>query len=289
MVYFDDNGRTVKPGKAPAGKWSLPLPPKTPTGAQPPVLKGTVADGTLTVEAIIPSQQGYLGFESGATKIRARVRVVSEPPYSQNFDKLPPGAVPGGWVNAQGKYFAKKMTDGNVVLSKVNNNSRPPVARANSYFTPPESKNYTIQADVWGSLTREKMPDIGLVNSRYSVILAGITDPTTGKRSVRLGSWENRPRIRHGVPFDWKANTWYTVKFMVEQKEKTALLKAKVWEKGSPEPEEWTVTFEDPKPNRTGAAAIYGYVSNIAPQDDGTILPGCEIYFDNVSVTPNKK
>jgi len=34
--------------EAPA-QWSLPLPPKTPTGAQPPALKGEIKDGVLTV------------------------------------------------------------------------------------------------------------------------------------------------------------------------------------------------------------------------------------------------
>jgi hypothetical protein len=127
------------------------------------------------------------------------------------------------------------------------------------------------------------------VNSRYTVILDGKTDPDSGKREIRIVSWEAKPRINVGADFDWQPNTWYTVKFTVEQKEKSALLRAKVWEKGKPEPQQWTVEFEDPMPNRHGAAALYGYVSNVAPQDDGSVLPGSEIYYDNVSVTPNKK
>ena len=128
VVYFDTNGREVQDNRpSPPEKWSLPLPPKTPTGAQPPALQGKIDGGMLTVAAM-PSQQGYVEFDSGGMKARARVRVISSPPYSQNFDKLPPGAVPGGWINCGGKFFAKKMPDGNIVLSKVNNNSRPPVA-----------------------------------------------------------------------------------------------------------------------------------------------------------------
>ena len=48
-------------------------------------------------------------------------------------------------------------------------------------------------------------------------------------------------------------------------------------------------TFARRLPNRNGAASLYGYVSNVAPQDDGSVLPGSELYYDNVSVTPNKK
>src|SRR5262249_54899307 len=157
-----------------------------------------------------------------------------------------------------------------------------------AYFTPPDSSDYTIQADLMGGQQRGKMSDIGLCNSRYTVILDGKTDPTSGKREIRVVSWEARPRINVGAEFNWEPNTWYTVKFTVEQKEKTALLRAKVWKRGDAEPDKWTVEFEDPMPNRNGAAALYGYVSNVAPQEDGSVLPGSELYYDNVSVTPNK-
>ena len=63
------------------------------------------------------------------------------------------------------------------------------------------------------------MPDPGLVNSRYTLLLDGKTDPGTGKREVRIVSWEARPRINAVAEFEWKPNTWYTAKFMVEQKE----------------------------------------------------------------------
>ena len=32
-----------------------------------------------------------------------------------------------------------------------------------------------------------------------------------------------------------------------------AQVKGKVWAKGEPEPEEWTITVEDPLPNREGS------------------------------------
>ena len=69
----------------------------------------------------------------------------------------------------------------------------------------------------------------------------------------------------------------------VEQADQTAIIRGKVWEKGQPEPADWTATFEDPSPNREGAAALYGYISNI-PNDTE---PGSDIYYDNVRITPN--
>jgi hypothetical protein len=286
VVFYDANGRTVP---APAGKasWRLPMPPKTPTGAQPPALQGTVDEqGTLTVGPQ-PSQQGYVEYQLGPYTARARVRVAPQIPYQQDFEKVPENAVPAGWVNTAGKFFVKKLADGNQVLAKVNTDSRPPIARANAYITQPDVSNYTIEADVLGTLVRDKMPDIGLVNCRYTLILDGKTDPELRQRTLRITSWEARPRINHSIAFDWEPNTWYSVKLTVRQHAEKAVIRAKVWKKGTPEPRSWTISFEDPNPNRQGAAALYGYVSNIAPQADGPPLPGSEIYFDNVRITPN--
>jgi outer membrane protein assembly factor BamB len=289
VVYFDENGREVKDNRpTPKATWTLPQPP-IPKGAKtaPPALQGKLEDGTLTL-ATIPSQQGYVEFECGP-KARARVRVVPQIAYKHDFDKITPGGVPGGWVNTAGKYFVKKLDDGSVVLAKVNDNSRPPIARANAYITGSEATDYTIQADVYASLARNKLPDLGLINCRYLLTLDGKIDPATGKLSVRLISWEARPRVDKGISFDWKADTWYTMKFTVEPTEKGATLRGKVWPKSEKEPENWTIEFNDPYPNRAGAAALYGYVPNVTPLAGGGVQPGSDIYYDNVSVTPNKK
>src|SRR5206468_6948449 len=100
VVYFDANGREVMDNRpAPPAKWTLPTPPP-PKGATtgPPPLQGTIDGGTLTL-AGLPSQQGYVEFECGP-KARARARVAAQIPYKQDFDKLPDGAVAGGWLNA---------------------------------------------------------------------------------------------------------------------------------------------------------------------------------------------
>lgn len=283
VVYVDANGREVKDNRpSPPAKWTLPTPP-VPKGATagPPPLQGTIENGLLTL-APLPGQQGYVDFQCGPSA-RARVRVVPQLPYSQNFDKIPVGGAPGGWVNTGGKFLVKHLPTGEIVLSKLNTDSRPPLARANGYITGPDAANYTIQADLMGTLVRSKLPDMGLVNSRYSLVFDGKHDED-GKRTLRLITWEARPRINVGVDFDWQPGTWYTAKFTVEQKDKTSVLRGKVWKKGDKEPEKWTIEFEDPNPNRNGAAALYGYVYNV-----GVGEPGSDIYYDNVTVTPNAK
>jgi len=286
VVYVDANGREVKDSRADTkGTWAIATPAKTPTGAQPPPLAGKLTDtGELTLGPL-PAQQGYIEFESGEFKApRARVRVAPSISWKQDFEKAPPGSSPAGWVNANGKFTVEKLADGNLVLSKNNTDPRPPLAKANAFITMPNSANYTIQADLMGTEVRGGLADFGLINSRYSFVLDGKTDPESKKRQVRLISWEARPRITKVLDFDWQPTVWYTAKLAIEHKEKTAVVRAKVWEKGKPEPAEWTVELEDPSPNREGSAGLYGYVTN-----SSATAPGSNCYYDNIVITPDAK
>ena len=299
FVVMDANGRVVKFARPINWIWSLPSsPPPKPADPKAPALKGPPplqgkfeheTRGPLTLGPL-STQQGYVGVSAPQNPeilARARVRVAGGLNYKQDFTNVPVGAAPGGWLNVQSKFTIVDL-EGNKVLSKVNTDPRPPFARANGYITSSNAANYTIQADLQGTEVRDRIPDMGLVNSRYTLILDGKTNaelkPPT--RELRIVSWEARPRINVAVGLDWKPGVWYTAKFAVEQKEKTALIRGKVWKVGEPEPEKWSIEFEDSSPNREGAAALYGYVSDpqITPEK-----PGSAIYYDNVILTPNKK
>jgi outer membrane protein assembly factor BamB len=290
---FDENGREVKGSLPdPKAEWSIVLPDKTPTGAQPPPLAGKLDPNSNSSQGSValapnPSQQGYVEVKIGPLTARGRVRVAPQIPFKTDFEKAPPGSSPAGWVNTNGKFLVKKVGD-NMVLSKVNDNARPPVAKAIAYITQPNASNYTIQADVRGGTVREKLPDAGLVNCRYTLLLDGKPDPKLG-RTLRITSWEGHSRVNATVPFDWQPDTWYTMKFVVEPMEKTALARGKVWKTGEKEPDAWTISFEDPFPNVSGSAGLYGFIPNVQDSPGGKVDPGSELYFDNLSITPNAK
>ncbi len=251
---FNSNG--VPLAAKPAGKWEIVLPPKAPNGRQPPKLAGQiVADGNrakLTVSKTMSGQQGYVEFVSNGVTGRARVRVAPSIPYQQDFERGPVGATPGGWINTMGK-FSVVEKDGGKALRKTATSSRPPLARANGYIGLPSMKNYTIQADLNSQGIRDGLCDMGLQNSRYRCFLEGKRDPDDNKRRLRISSYECVQRVNKAVVFDWKPDTWYTLKVQVEQTPNSAIVRGKVWERDQPEPKEWTVEFEDPNPNREGA------------------------------------
>ncbi len=273
---FNDKGQFLKEVKKAA--WSLPKPP-LPTGAKvgPPPLNGEVSDGALTVSPKVPAQFGLVLARVGDLKSEARVRVAPVLPYKQDFSKVPVGAPPAGWVNAGGKFVVVEYNGGKA-LKKTNTNPNPLVARARTYIGMPTLKDYTIQAEVMGTRRNDSLPDMGVVAQRYTLLLDG------NKQLLRLTSWSALPRIDQQVAFPWKPDAWYHLKLTVEVKNGQGLVRGKVWPRGEKEPTAWTIEVTDPVPNREGSPALYGYSTGILDN-----APGSEVFYQNVSVTPNKE
>jgi outer membrane protein assembly factor BamB len=287
---FDADGNFIDEVKAEA--WSLPTPPLPPGAKQPPpALDGTIKDGVLTVSPKKTSQQGYVIAKVGKLIGKARVRVAPTLPYTQDFNMIPDGAVPGGWVNTQGKFKVVTLKDGEKVLAKVNNIGSPLIYRGNAYVGTPEMHDYTIECDVMGTAVladvevggknekRTTLPDMGVVANRYTLYLSG------NIQKLRLNAWSALPRVDRTIDFSWKPNTWYRLKLTAAVRDGKGLIRGKCWERGKTEPTEWTVELTDDYPNTEGAPALYGYAQGI-PEDGGA---GTEVYYDNVRITPNKK
>ncbi|MCS7166869.1 MAG: PQQ-binding-like beta-propeller repeat protein [Gemmatales bacterium] len=290
------NARGQVLGEITPQSWTLPAPEitaKTPEGKpapSPPPLRGTLADGVFTADPQVPAQHGYVQAHWRHLSARARVRVAPRIPLVQTFDTLPEGAVPGGWVNVAGKFVvtADPTNPQNKVLKKLANNPNPMLARALAFITTPQARDYTIEADLMATERRRNLPDMGVVNCRYSLTLDG------NKQRLLLRTWEaRRPedappdaipgRINAKVDYPWRAGIWYRFKLRVQVVDGKGLLQGKVWPRDQPEPAEWTITAEDPIPNTEGAAALYAYATGITANS-----PGAEAFFDNVRIYPNR-
>lgn len=249
---FDAQGRALAVETVPQAEWSLQG------------LAGKLENGGFTADAGKP-QAGKVAVKAGALEGTARVRVIPPLPWSYDFEAVEVGKTPPWWIAAGNKFPVKEM-DGGKVLSK------PPVAvgldRSDVFLGPDELSNYTIQADLRGAVQGRKRPDLGLINSGYHMDLMG------NHQKIQLRGWPSDLRLEKSVPFPWEPDVWYTMKFRVDQQGAKALLRGKVWRRGDPEPQEWTITIEDPQPVRQGSPGIYGYSA-------------AEIYYDNLQVTVN--
>ncbi|MBA4031228.1 MAG: pyrrolo-quinoline quinone [Planctomyces sp.] len=171
-----------------------------------------------------------------------------------------------------------RKVEGNGVLCKIT--TIPKGTRSQGWIGRPEMSHYTIQADVAsaplelaaGADPNSRLPDIGVMNQRYRVELMGAS------QQVKAYSWYPHDQKVHMVPFEWQADTWYTIKMEVDIVEKdgapASKVRGKVWKKDAPEPEAWTIEWVDQPANFSGSPGLFGNAKDT------------EIFFDNVKVTP---
>lgn len=223
-------------------------------------------NGEFTVDKNKGSHAGTIGAAFENLKGTARVRVIAEAPWQEDFETTEAGKVPSYFVG-HGNKFNVQVKDGNKVLVK------PPAAaglnRSDIFLGPPTLKNYTIQGDVLGTLNKRQRPDIGLIAYRYTLDLMGI------HQRVQIRAWAAELLESKNVDFKWDPDVWYTMKMQVEVTDNKAVVKGKIWPRAEKEPEAWTVTMEDDLPNLEGSPGLYGY----SP---------AEIYYDNIKITRNK-
>ena len=223
-------------------------------------LTGKIENGRFTPANM--GQAGWVVATSGALTARAWVRVVPETPWTEDFEGVPAGKNPRHWVWG-GRGFRVEEEDGNKVLVK------PPAARgldrSNLYIGPPDMNGYTVQADLMGGRRRRWLPDMGLIAHRYILDLQG------AYQRLEVRSWSSDLRMVQRVAFQWDSEVWYTMKMRVDVEDGRGVVRGKVWKRGEPEPDAWTIEAKDPLPIREGSPGLYGY----SPAN---------IYFDNVRV-----
>ena len=225
-------------------------------------LTGMLEDGTFTPDKSAGAHAGTVTAQSGNLKATARVRVIPSLPWTEDFETIELEKIPTHWIGATGKFFVREM-DGNKVLAKT------PVQRglnrSNVYLGPSTMKNYQIQVDLMGTKDKRRLPDLGLIANRYTLDMQG------RHQRLQIRSWASDLRMAKTIDFPWEVDVWYTMKMMVEVVDDKAVIRGKVWRTGESEPAEWTITAEDPLPNREGSPGIYGYSAT-------------EIYYDNLKV-----
>ena len=219
--------------------------------------------GEFTVGTNIPAA-GFITAKFENLTGTARVRVIPNAPWSEDFASSEVGKYPSYFVGATNK-FAVQVIDSNKVLVK------PPAAaglnRSDIYLGPPTMKNYTIQADVLGKKNRRQMPDVGLIANRYTLDLMGL-------QRLQIRVWAAELLNSKTIDFKFEPDVWYTMKMRVDLVGGKSIVKGKVWPRAEKEPEAWTITMEDPLPNPEGSPGLYGY----SP---------AEIYYDNIKITKN--
>ncbi|MGE5194766.1 MAG: PQQ-binding-like beta-propeller repeat protein [Deltaproteobacteria bacterium] len=169
-----------------------------------------------------------------------------------------------------------RAVTGNAVMCKIS--TIPKGTRSQGWMGQTYLHDYTVQADVRGSMRNNKMPAMGVINQRYTLALENAVEmPDGAVPGLQIRSWVSRLELRFAktIPFAWKHDTWYTMKFQSENKDGKAILRGKVWPRGEAEPAEWTIEAADETPNVSGSPGLFGNASD------------AEVFVDNVKVTAN--
>jgi hypothetical protein len=123
---------------------------------------------------------------------------------------------------------------------------------------------------------RRLMGDIGVVAQRYELVMFG------NHQELHLQPWQPETARTVKTAFKFDKDVWYTMKLEVQTLDGSKVrARGKVWPKGQPEPQAWTIERVDPIGSHKGSPGIYAD----APSRVGG---GSELYYDNIKVYKNK-
>jgi hypothetical protein len=206
----------------------------------------------------------YQGLEA-----KARVRSFSSYTVTEDFEGIPVDKHPLYWVKAGNAKspirFIVKQDGDNKVLAKPHDKRG--TNRGIAYIGHPDAKGYVIQADVKGLPRKRFRPSPGLYSHGYIMTLLG------NHQRLKIFNWISEDaRFSETISFKWDPEVWYTMKMRVDYSGGKAIVKGKVWQAGTEEPAEWTISAEDPHPIPDGSPGLYGHST-------------ADIYFDNIKIT----
>ena len=275
LYSVDSNG--VRVAEVPTAQWEKFIPPTAKVKAE---MDADFRAG-MVIEAKEDAKESAGAFRATANGLSGviRGRVLENIPFDEDFegyqltvdhatDGVKFAYPPLPWIGARFKWEVRDL-DGNKVLAKTLD--RVLFQRSTTFIGYPDSSNYTLQADVMTDGNRRIKSTVGLVNQRYIAALEG-------NRNL-LEVTSNHERLKVSVPFRVTANKWYTMKMRVDIDEAgDGVIRAKVWDKASPEPESWTIEVPHEGAHKKGAPGIFGYAPQVQKR----------IYVDNLRVTANE-
>jgi hypothetical protein len=272
---------------------------------------GTVAnDGTYTAPPGAHSA-AIVTAKVGSLEGRARIRSMPPLPWQFDFGDIPlaadpktgvvKGEPPLPWIGMRYRHVVREV-DGSKCLVKVT--TIPKGTRSQGWIGPIGLHDYSIRAEfraqetgvakpgspasdaprsadadtdadafakAFGNpaaLEKARMPDMGLVAQRYTLDLMGAA------QQLQLRSWPPQVATHFSktIPFAWEAGRWYVMKLEARTNGAAAELRGKVWPRGEPEPEAWTIQATHATGNLQGSPGFFGNSKD------------SEIYIDNVTV-----
>jgi outer membrane protein assembly factor BamB len=240
-------------------------------------LGASLKGNSLTVAKDARHAAGVIKASASGLTTAIRARIVAGPSYSEDFESFEltnknhlgeaVSFPPSTWLGARVKWSVVEREGEKVITNVLDIVIK---QRTTNFVGHHDMSDYTFTADVLTDGNRRILSSIGLVNQRYLIALVG------NWRILEVSS--NHDRLKQSVPFNVKANTWYTLKTKVKDNgDGSGVVMAKAWIRGEAEPDAWTIEVPVDKLHPKGAPAIYA----LSPQAQK------RVYLDNLKINPN--
>jgi hypothetical protein len=160
--------------------------------------------------------------------------------------------------------FSVKEFGGNKALELPGN----PLEDFGALFGPAESAGIAVRARVYSESSKRLAP-------RFGVGLNGVAGYRllVAPRQNRLQLLKDQQAVA-SAPFEWNSSTWTSLHLQIRKvSEGKWIIEGRAWADGTPEPKDWSISFEVSETPPAGKASIWG-----APYSGKPIL------FDDLSV-----
>lgn len=244
--------------------WQTYIPPTAKVHAE---MEATVSKNVLTANADAGFSAGAFMATVGRLNGTFRGRTVSSRGIAEDFEGFTLNAdgfdyPPLSWIGARIKWRVVDLA-GNQVLEK--RLDRMLFQRSMTFFGHSDMADYTLSASVMTGGNRRMKGDVGLVHQRYVIALKG------NQQQIEVSS--NYERLREGVSFEIKENTWYNLETEVDVGDDgVGVIRVRAWPQGAERPDGWTLEVTHANAHQHGAPGLYGF----SPQN---MFP---VYIDDV-------
>ena len=176
--------------------------------------------------------------------------------YKQDFQSSAEGSMPEELLVINGT-FSVKAEGGNRFLQL-------PGEPLDTFgFMLGADETNSIQCSIRAGNTGKRFPEFG-------VGLAGAAgyrlwlQPAVGEVQILKGD-----NVKAAKPYEWKSGTWLVLRLQLTKQNNKTILQGKLWPRGSPEPNQWSITLEDPESDKPvkGRASVWGIPYSGTPID----------------------
>lgn len=250
---LDANGYAVDEGAVSGLQSWIP-----PSAKVKSTIDGSIRGDTVHIDSSTGFSAGAFTMKSAGISGTSRGRSIPAMPFTENFEGFELSHARGeqryaypplAWIGARFKWEIQAVGESQVLKKTL---SKMLFQRSMAFIGHPDSRNYSMQANLRVDGNQRSRSTVGLVHQRYIIALKG------NQRQLEVSS--NYERLRYGVPFEVKPEQWYTLKTMVMNAPSgETTIRAKAWPKGAPEPAEWTLEFVHQDGHARGAPGIFGF------------------------------